>query len=155
MSDAAAQAKIGVKAVIIKDNQLLTVVKRYPEGTAYILPGGSQAHGELLEAAIRRECQEEIGVSVVVERLLFVREYIGANHQHATTDRHLHIVDILFACRVPDDYVPRVGPLPDFDQTGVTWLPIDTLQYYRFYPAALQEWLLKPECAGVYVGDIN
>lgn len=149
------QATIGVKAVILRDDQLLTVVKQYPEGTAYILPGGSQEHGEPLDHAIRRECREELGTDVVVGALLFVREYIGANHAFAALDRDLHIVDILFACSVPEDYVPRLGPEPDADQIGVQWLPIESLHHYRFYPAALQSYLRQRHRTGIYVGDVN
>lgn len=155
MPDPSPRPKIGVKAVIVRDDRLLTVVKRYEEDIVHILPGGSQEQGETLDAALRRECEEEIGATVSVERLLFVREYIGANHEHATSDRDLHIVDIVFACQLPDDYQPHVGPLPDPDQVGVAWLPLDALAQHQLYPAALKEWLLKPVSAGVYVGDIN
>jgi ADP-ribose pyrophosphatase YjhB (NUDIX family) len=154
MLDNVPTAKIGVKAIIIKHRQLLVVVKQYAEGIAYILPGGSQNHGEPLDVAIRRECQEELGTDVVVDRLLFVREYIGKNHEHTATDADLHIVDIMFACHVPDDYVPHKGTAPDFDQVGVAWLPIESLDQLRFFPAALKQALLSSHDA-VYLGDVN
>jgi ADP-ribose pyrophosphatase YjhB (NUDIX family) len=149
------RAKIGVKAIIIREQQLLTVVKQYPEGVFYILPGGSQNHGETLEAAIVRECHEELGIAVTVEQLLFVREYIGAHHQFAALDSQIHIVDIMFACTIPADYIPQLGPEPDPDQIGVAWLPLASLPEYRFYPAALQRYLLYPQATTVYIGDIN
>lgn len=155
METAPRQPKIGVKAIILRDQHLLTVVKAYPEGKAYILPGGSQEHGETLDAAIARECLEEIGTTITVERLLCVREYIGANHQHASLDMQLHIVDIMFACTLPDDYVPQLGRAPDDDQIGVQWLLVERLHEYRFYPAALQAWLVQPEMPSSYIGDIN
>jgi 8-oxo-dGTP diphosphatase len=149
--------KVGVKAVIIKDQRLLVVAKAYPEGVAYILPGGGQEHGESLVAAVQRECAEELGVSVEVGRLLFVREYIGKEHQFAATDADVHIVDLLFACHVPDDYLPRLGSLPDPDQIGVTWLALSQLNAVTFYPAALQPWLwtLPSDTPDPYVGNIN
>lgn len=145
---------VGVKAIIVRDQQLLTIVKQYPEGIAYILPGGKQEFGETLEHAIQRECGEELGVDVVVERLLFVREYIGAQHQYAELDRDVHIVDIMFACRVPESYTTQPGHAPDADQIGVQWLPLAQLQAYNFYPAALRKHLLA-KLQDVYVGDIN
>ena len=63
------------------------------------------------------------GVDVTVERLLYVREYIGANDEHHITDSDLHLVNIVFACSVPTSYRPRIGHMPDPDQVGVTWLP--------------------------------
>lgn len=146
--------KTGVKAVIVREGQLLTVVKQYPEGIAHILPGGSQNHGEPLDVAVARECREELGAEVTVERLLFVREYIGANHEHAHVDSHLHIVDLLFACSVPDGYTPQMGHEPDPEQIGVRWLPIAELHQHQFYPAALQQ-LLLDGASDIYIGDIN
>ena len=155
MNVLSSQAKVGVKAVIIRDRHLLTVVKRYPEGVAYILPGGSQNHGETLPAAVQRECLEELGAHVHVERLLFVREYIGAHHQHADIDSHIHIVDVLFACHVADEYTAQMGTEPDFDQVGVEWLPLASLQNYCFYPAALGAYLQQMPHEAQYIGDIN
>jgi 8-oxo-dGTP pyrophosphatase MutT (NUDIX family) len=109
----------------------------------------------LIYAAIARECQEELGTLVTVERLLLVREYIGANHQHAAIDSHLHIVDILFACSVSASYTPQLGNEPDFDQVGVEWLPLASLNQYRFYPAALQAYLMQLHQSATYIGDVN
>lgn len=143
--------KVGVQALIVRDGKLLVVVKQYSEGTAYILPGGGQEHGETLSDAVRRECEEEIGVSVEVEKLLFVRKYIGANHQHAVEDGDIHIVNIIFACRVPEDYHGEVGASPDADQVGVTWLPLDELSQYRFFPASLRDSLMDLDQSQVYL----
>lgn len=154
MSIPTQRPSVGVKAIIMREQQLLTIVKQYPEGLAHILPGGKQEFGETLELAIQRECREELGVDVTVEQLLFVREYIGKQHQFAMLDHGLHIVDILFACHVPDDYMPQLGDHPDPDQIAVRWLPVVHLQDYRFYPAALQDVLLSSDMQ-VYLGDIN
>ncbi len=147
--------KVGVQALIVRDGCLLAIVKEYPEGTSYILPGGGQEHGETLAIAIQREYEEELGVKVEVEKLLFVREYIGKNHENAVADRDIHVVNIVFACSVPEDYLAAVGPAPDPDQVGVTWLPIEKLNQYRFYPGALREALLDIAQCQVYLGDVN
>ena len=119
--------KVGVQALIVRDGNVLVVAKEYSEGTAYILPGGGQEHGETLVSAVRRECEEEIGVEVEVDKLLFVREYIGKNHQYAAEDSDEHIVNIIFACSVPEDYKATTGSSPDADQVAVTWLAIEEL----------------------------
>lgn len=158
MGTRTSQPKIGVQAVILRDGAILTVVKNYPEGTAYILPGGSQEHGEPLDSAIQRECREELGTDIRVERLLFVREYIGANHAFAATDSTVHIVNILFVCQVPETYIAQMGSKPDAEQIGVQWLLVADLHHYRFYPATLQSHLLELLSAKettTYLGDIN
>ena len=59
-----------VRAVIVKDQQILVLRKQYPSGEVrYALPGGGQEPGETLEAALHRECREEIDASVTVEAI--------------------------------------------------------------------------------------
>ncbi len=88
--------RVGVKAIIIQDGQLLTVKKHDDRGPLYNFPGGGHETGETLVQAVRREVREETGQEVHVGRLLFVREYIGKNHEHAETDADVHVVDHLF-----------------------------------------------------------
>jgi hypothetical protein len=44
------------KAVIVRDEKLLVIVKRGAEGEYFVLPGGGQEHLESLPDALRREC---------------------------------------------------------------------------------------------------
>src|SRR5262245_52087484 len=138
-----------VKAVIIRDEQLLVIVKRDPDGEYFILPGGGQEHCESMPEALRRECMEEIGARVEVGELLFVRDYIGRNHEFAAEQPDVHQVELIFACRVPDGYTPRMGDAPDPGEVDVRWLPIATLAGARLYPAALKVALASPPTRGV------
>ena len=47
----------------------------------HALPGGHQEHGESVEAAARRECQEETGVELIDCRLMAVLPYRSGRHQ--------------------------------------------------------------------------
>ena len=143
------------KAVIVRDEKLLVIVKRGAEGEYFILPGGGQEHFESLPDALRRECLEEIGVAVEVGELLCVRDYIGRNHEFAAADPDVHQVDLMFCCRLPDDYTPRLGHVPDTDQEGVTWLPLDALETAHLYPAVLKTVLTSGARGPVYLGDVN
>jgi ADP-ribose pyrophosphatase YjhB (NUDIX family) len=145
--------RVAAKAVIIRDRKLLVIVKRDTAGEFFLLPGGGQDMFEPLHATLRRECLEEIAASVEPGDLLFVRDYIGRNHEFAAFDRDAHQVDLMFACSVPADYEPRIGDGPDSDQTDARWLPLDELATARIYPAALREALLQPRLA--YLGDVN
>ena len=53
-------------------------------GEFYLLPGGGQNHGETLKECLIRECYEELGVHVRVQKLLCTREYIGKIINFAT-----------------------------------------------------------------------
>jgi ADP-ribose pyrophosphatase YjhB (NUDIX family) len=63
-----------VRAIVIKDNNLL-VMARNKFGQEYLtLPGGGVQLGETPEQALVREITEETGVSIIIERLVFVEE---------------------------------------------------------------------------------
>lgn len=145
------------KAIIIQDKKLLVIKNRDPEGDFFILPGGGQDHGETLHDALSRECKEEIGAEVTVGRLIFIREYIGKNHEFARYDSEAHQVEFMFHCDVEEGYSPINGHTPDVYQTGVCWLPLEQLDLYRLYPSVLRN-LLKNGVnviSPIYLGDVN
>ncbi len=155
------QLRICVAAIVIQDKQLLVIRKRDDDGEAfYSFPCGGQEPGETLEQAVQREVLEEVGSEIQVDRLLFVREYIGKNHENARTEGHLHVVDHLFHCFLKDPSLSLQGTAPDPGQEACEWLPLHQLTAYRFYPRALIPYLIElgqglPLSAPVYVGDIN
>ena len=69
-----------VKAIIIRDGKLLCNKNKDDRGVFYCVPGGGQEYQENLHDAVVRECYEEIGARIEVGELLFVRDYIGRNH---------------------------------------------------------------------------
>ncbi len=133
----------------MRDGKLLAIVKRDAAGEYFILPGGGQHDHETLHDALRRECREELDTTVEIADLLFVRDYIARHHEFAAVD-DAHQLELMFACRVPDDYEPTVGPSPDSDQVGVAWISITDA---RLYPAALKIALTRGTRG--YLGDVN
>jgi ADP-ribose pyrophosphatase YjhB (NUDIX family) len=145
------------KALIIVDNHILATKNLDAEGVFYILPGGGQQPGETLTATLERECREELSVDVSVADLLYIREYIGRNHVFAKSDADQHRLEFMFACTLNEGAVVGAGDLPDDNQVGAEWLPLDQLESYRFYPKALRP-ILAEYGSGkhtVYLGDIN
>ena len=116
--------RVAAKAVIIEDGCLLAIHLAHKNGDWYGLPGGGQEPGETLHDSLRRECLEEIGVGVVIHDILFVRDYMGKNHEFADTDSDVHQVEVMFACTLAGSERPRVGAAPDTDQLGVEWLEL-------------------------------
>jgi len=146
-----------VKAVIVRDNKVLTIRNSAYEADYYILPGGGQKHSETLHETLIRECNEEIGTTVEIGDLIFLREYIGSNHEFADEDCGVHQLELMFRCDVPEEYEAHNGVKPDEQQTGVMWLPIDSLEKFKLYPSFLKEELKKIDAITKtrYFGDSN
>jgi 8-oxo-dGTP diphosphatase len=149
------------KAVIIENGYLLLIVNRgVKEERFYALPGGGQEGGETLHQALRRECLEEIGAEVEMGELLYLREYIGRNHEFAAHDGGSHQVEFMFACRLKTRPSHDAATVPDAWQIGVEWMPLDQLERVLLYPQALIPYLMDgDEHLGVdrpiYLGDVN
>lgn len=146
------------KAIIIENRRLLAIKKRDKEGDYYILPGGGQEHGENLHEAVRRECIEEINANVEVGNLLFIREYIGKNHEHHEFDGEMHQIEYMFLCKIKPGSSVGNGTIPDEGQIDVEWLELTDLLEYRLYPQTMREYLIgysKGKAIPVYLGDVN
>ncbi len=149
--------RVSVKAIIVNDNKLLTAKKQDDDGFFYTIPGGGQNHSENIEQALVRECLEEISVTVKMKRLLFIRDYIGENHEFTDhAKRKVHQIEIMFEADILDG-IPQNGSEPDTGQLGVEWLPLDKLENYRLYPKALIKYLknFNDITEGIYLGDVN
>ncbi len=149
--------RVSAKAIIVNDNKLLAAKKEDENGFFYTIPGGGQNHSENLEQALVRECREEISVEVKMKRLLFIRDYIGANHEfpeHAA--RRVHHLEIMFEAEIISG-TPQNGSGPDNGQLSVEWLPLDELENFRLYPKALVKHLKNFSCIkeAIYLGDVN
>ncbi|MCG3086661.1 NUDIX domain-containing protein [Sporosarcina cyprini] len=145
------------KALIMKDGNLLALKMQENGETYYILPGGGQEHGETLHQALERECQEEIGAEVEIGELLFVREYIGKNHELAAYHSHAHQIEFMFRCKVIQETFTE-GTHLDKGQIGTAWLPIQELMEYNLFPRALRTHIISYSENGkspIYLGDIN
>ncbi len=103
-------------AVIHRDGQVL-ISQRPLEGLLgglWEFPGGKQQPGETLEACLKREIMEELGVKIRVE------EPFGV-YRHAYT--HFRITLHAFCCTLAGRAAPRPIQVHDLLWTGVEELP--------------------------------
>ena len=147
------------KAVIVQEGKLLAIKKQDKEGFYYVLPGGGQEHGENLHEALKRECVEEINVEVEIGELMFIREYIGKNHEHAAFDSDVHQMEFMFLGEMKAGHTDvGNGTVPDDGQIGVEWIPLTDLLDYRLYPQTMREYVIDyflGKKRPTYLGDIN
>jgi len=147
------------KAIIFQEDKILLTKNEDDEGYFYLFPGGGQEFAETLQDAVVRECLEEVGQQVEVGELLFLREYIGKNHEYAENDANVHQIEFYFSCNLVNEFDAEVIPtLPDSNQIGIEWVPVNELISYRIYPKEIGKYIIKhyhKEKSLVYLGDIN
>ncbi len=91
--------------------------------------------------------------------MIFIREYIGKNHEHAAFDFQVHQMEFMFLCRLKErnEHIKN-GILPDVGQIGVEWLSVAELLQYRLYPQTIRKYLIgyfDGKKLPTYLGDIN
>lgn len=143
-----------VRAVITREQKLLLLRKKDElQGERFALPGGAQDPGETLEQAISRECLEEINTDVEIGDLLHIADFFK---QRMKPGPLRHQIEFLFACSVPDSYIPSNGPHPDKSQVEVVWAELNQLAKMPLVPAFYATFLgnIRQQEAPVYLGTI-
>jgi len=131
--------RTSAKAVVIHDGRVLLQRATWEGMDCYFLPGGGQQPGEPLDAAARREVHEETGLTVHVVRMLWLREYIGANHEHADTEADTHRIEAIFYC-IPEGKPGQLsGHAEDDLQTGLEWVELEKVPGLNLLPHALRQ----------------
>ena len=154
MTETLERIRITPRAVIVNENEILLQHKVYEDGSErYVLPGGAIEPGETIEQALIRECHEEIGTIIMVEKLLHVADFFRERKTSPPTRRQQ--VELLFQCRVPENYLAQNGPAPDKHQVAVEWVALSHLEE-RLYPPAIVDKLLNLTInSPVYLGLIE
>lgn len=127
-----------VAAVLIQDGHVLL---HRAEGDDYwALPGG---RGEILESSVttlEREMEEELGVTIRVERLLWVVESF-----FTLGNRPFHEIGLYYKVSLNDDRLRDKRQEYHGTERGARlifrWFPIEDLRSVRLYPAFLREGL--------------
>ncbi len=148
------------KAIIFDrvTKKLLLIEHLGQDGTYFTFPGGGQEHGENLVEAVVRECIEEIGTSVEVDKLVFVRDYVARNHEFAKDHPDFHEVEFYFLCSLETSSNAKMGATPDKTQIGIRWIPVSEVPESPIYPKTLRPLLRSIMDGGnlpVYLGDVN
>ncbi|ACF13090.1 NUDIX hydrolase [Chloroherpeton thalassium ATCC 35110] len=127
------KTKISVKALILKQNQVLAIKQVRKKGVYYSLPGGKQKRCESLIETLVRECKEELGTEIFIDDLWALNDSTSEKEK-ADKLKRKHALEFVFRCEVPESYQIHNGPSPDKGQVSVEWIDIDTLRGVPFYP---------------------
>ncbi|WP_349652058.1 NUDIX domain-containing protein [Lactococcus lactis] len=130
-----------VRAIIIDKGEIILTKNKEAYGINYYLPGGGQNFKEELTETVKRECKEEIGLVVVPEKCVFVREYIGEKHKFKETDSDIHQVEFYFICSILERSEPT-----KIDERQISWLSVPLEKFYKykqnFYPQSLIPYIM-------------
>lgn len=149
-----------VKAIIIENSQLLVLKMQDEQGIYYKLPGGGQERFETMQEALIRECAEEINLQIEPGALLWLADHIF-NQQHETKPAQGHQTEAFFRCYIKGNAQAQVGHIPDNNQIGIAWLPLNQLEQLRLYPFALRPLIgnideqSHPNQTATYIGKIS
>ena len=95
---------IRVGAIIMKNGKLLMVGGDGPDYLVSV--GGRVKFGETAEEAIIREVEEETGVRLEIDRLVFVHENYYYGDVPAKQDKLVYELSFFFLMKVPDTFEP-------------------------------------------------
>ncbi len=156
MFDFSGSIRLSIKGIIIKDKQILLTYNRYKGEEFYLLPGGGQKHGEPIDEALKRECLEEIGYNVTLDELIFIRDYIGKNHQFSVEDAEIHQVELMFTCILGSGNLKSAKMHDDY-QIDARWVPLNSLKDINIHPKVLKEVIHSNGSfeQQTYLGDTN
>ncbi len=110
--------------VTTADQKILLVKHRKGNRQYWVLPGGRLEYGETFFECAVREIQEETGLDIEVDDLVFLSEAIAP-------DRSRHIVNVYLTAHVVGG-VLRVGDEPVL--AGVEYMPLDELDKITLFP---------------------
>lgn len=94
--------RLGIKAFIVREDKILIVkekVKRFGKETIiYDVPGGGIDPGEDLEAALKREVMEEVGLQIEIGKPVGNWDFIIPSFEDPKSN--VHIVCMGYQCRL-------------------------------------------------------
>ncbi len=124
--------RVGANALIVRSGSLLSVEFTDDTGRHYNLPGGGVEAHESVREGLKREVYEETCAEVNVGKLAFVVEYDP--RRNGGWAGSVHKLSLIFVCSLESGSEPRLPARPDSNQSGVHWVPFETLATIGLLP---------------------
>lgn len=126
---------IRVGAIIMKNGKLLMVGG---DGADYLFSvGGRVKFGETAEKAIVREVQEETGVRLEIDRLIFVHENYFYGDAPTNMGKLIYEISFFFLMKVPDAFEPVSNSFTEDNSSEyLCWVAPDTEK--KIYPTVFR-----------------
>ncbi len=116
--------EIRLAAIIVRDGKVLLLHHEKKNARYWVLPGGRLKAGESLEAGLKRELQEELGLKAVqVGHLVIVCEMLAPDR---------HVVNLIYQAEIGEGrpHLDTSAPV----LVGMDWVPPARLAQLDFRP---------------------
>ncbi len=124
-------------AILLQDSKIALIERHRPGRHYFVLPGGGIERGESPVQAVVREVQEELGLEVVVQRLVATRRVRGRMEYYFLVEA--------MGGQFGNGTGPEMNSLADSDEGSYTpvWVPFRELAQHVVYPEQLVTWLAQ------------
>jgi len=125
MSDKVQKFRVALYGVLIENNRVLVTHTRVPSGIITNFPGGGLELGEAPVEAVSREFQEETGITVAIQELLFCSQQFQQNPEYPT-EQLIHIFYLVE--RMGGELITHGN---NDDVASVEWVSLNDLEHKR------------------------
>lgn len=129
-----------VGAILLREGKLL-MAKEPGQDHAYSV-GGRVQLGENTEQAILRECREELGAELEIDRLGFVHENFFRAKGGKMDGSVVYELAFFYYMKLPEDFSPRPAFTEKGSRVELIWVPVDGETPY--YPTFFRKELMRP-----------
>lgn len=130
-----------VRAIIIKNHSILLIHRIKIDTSYWVIPGGKVEYGESHENAIKRECIEELGVTVNVQGIFAdkISDKPGMEGHH----------EFFYLCTIVKGRVGS-GSGPEFKERSnykgkyiIDWVRLHSLPFVNLKPVEIRDKIIK------------
>lgn len=112
-------------ACIVENNKILLLRYEYNGVDVFNIPGGNHENSEMISDTLKREMQEELGITIQVNDLVLVAE---ATNKSVNNE----VLHLIFKCQVIEN--EPILNKNECSAIDVVWLPIEKLKEINLYP---------------------
>lgn len=123
-------------AIVIRNDRIL--VMRHSKELYYYTPGGALKLHETARRALKRELEEELGLNVEPEQLLWVTESFSTEAETKECFHQVTFYYLVNAAVFPEWYAENDFECADRTEGKLCWKALTEMQTLNFHPAFIK-----------------